>query len=220
MRWSCVLLLVLASCECERIAHAPDAPFFTSVASHTQGAVLRSLQSVLEAIHYYEGFEDSTFSPGWSTGNSAFSWSRREGPTPTFGTGPVNAKEGLYYMYTESSAPRAEGDLFDLSFTCPLSDRVHQVTWWYHMRGDGVGTLRLTNGQDVDAIAWNRSGDVSSEWQEATVELAWSGPQVVFEGVRGSNWNSDISIDDVAATRRCSSNQDEQPAGHSAAHFR
>ncbi|XP_076084487.1 uncharacterized protein LOC143055239 [Mytilus galloprovincialis] len=39
-----------------------------------------------------------------------FDWTRHQGNTPSGTTGPYNAAEGLYYIYTEASSPREFGD--------------------------------------------------------------------------------------------------------------
>ena len=41
---------------------------------------------------------------------ASFNWSRHEGSTQTTETGPSKAYSGKYYIYTEASHPRREGD--------------------------------------------------------------------------------------------------------------
>ena len=42
--------------------------------------------------------------------NDDFDWLRRDSATPTDGTGPSGAKSWSWFIYTEMSAPRVEGD--------------------------------------------------------------------------------------------------------------
>ena len=40
--------------------------------------------------------------------NDDFDWTRNRGPTDTPNTGPEQAYDGEWYMYSESSAPRVQ----------------------------------------------------------------------------------------------------------------
>ena len=42
--------------------------------------------------------------------NDEFDWLRRDSVTPTDGTGPSGAKSWRWFLYTETSSPRVEGD--------------------------------------------------------------------------------------------------------------
>lgn len=142
-----------------------------------------------------QGFESASLGPGWSTGSTGTAWTRISGGTASPDTGPSMAYEGSYYMYTETSSPRVTGDRFDLKYSCPNSTMVAQVDWWYHMYGAQMGSLILKSGRDV--VGWQKSGNQGNSWQFASV-LAWSTfTTLVFEGVRGTSFRSDVAIDDV-----------------------
>eukprot|EP00966_Prymnesium_polylepis_P331286 7386842-Prymnesium_polylepis.1 len=70
-------------------------------------------------------------------------------------------------MYVESSWPRAEGDHFDLNFTCPGADAAAvQLSWYYHMYGSAMGTLRVRSA--AGEILWSKSGDQGAVWRSAS----------------------------------------------------
>jgi len=51
---------------------------------------------------------------------SPFQWTRKSGRTPSCRTGPSSAYEGKYYMYIETSCPRAMGDMAYLTAQATL----------------------------------------------------------------------------------------------------
>ena len=146
-----------------------------------------------------EGFEDDGYlAAGWTT--SGFAWTRHSGGTPSSATGPSAAKEGDYYMYTEtschtSSNPCATGTPYLLNFTCGSPDAHIALTFWYHMSGASIGSLNVKRG-DTGEVTWSRSGTQGDTWQAARASLDSS--SFTFEGVRGQSYTGDIAIDDVA----------------------
>ena len=42
--------------------------------------------------------------------SAVFNWTRLNGTTPSFDTGPYQAYDGDYYLYIEASEPRIAGD--------------------------------------------------------------------------------------------------------------
>ena len=142
-------------------------------------------------------FEDPLWqTAGWTTGSGGHAWTRHQGATPTQTTGPTAAHGGIYYMYTETSSPRGAGDKFDLGYACPRGDQV-MVTWWYHMYGRDIGSLRLKTS--TGAISWSRSSDQGDSWQSAAVLV--SSDAFVFEAeLGGSSFRGDLAIDDVEVT--------------------
>eukprot|EP00966_Prymnesium_polylepis_P092267 2136252-Prymnesium_polylepis.1 len=146
------------------------------------------------------GFETPSLETGWTTGRSGFSWSCRGGSTPSSSTGPSSALGGSYYMYTEVSSPRSAGDLFDMSFSCPtINSSFVQLSWWYHMYGSTIGSLRLRDSS-AGRVRWTRSGNQGNAWRFA--QAALPGRAFTFEGVRGSSYTGDIALDQVTVVCR------------------
>lgn len=73
------------------------------------------------------------------------------------------------------------------------------LTFWYHMYGNGMGTLRVVipmrNGDDQ---LWSKSGYQGNQWIQALVDISTlDNYNIVFEGIRGINHRSDIAVDDI-----------------------
>ncbi|EDO44550.1 predicted protein [Nematostella vectensis] len=105
-----------------------------------------------------------------------------------------------YYILLESSSPFTQG------MTGRLVSKQYQaspaicLSFWYAMYGSTMGSLSVfvynTAGR---TRLWSRSGDQGQEWRKA--EMSISSHlffKIVFEGVRGSSYHSDIALDDVS----------------------
>ncbi|XP_023029949.2 uncharacterized protein [Leptinotarsa decemlineata] len=157
---------------------------------------------------------------GWTHDlNHDFDWRRENHDTPSgsIGTGPTfDHTKGVgadgYYMYIESSA-RNENDTARL--ISPIYDRTDQevcLEFYYHMFGSTIGSLRVYLKKakdnwtlDPNLAVFSKSGNQGDKWYRGYQHL---GPidddfQIIFEGVRGSGYVSDIAIDDVKVIMNC-----------------
>jgi len=136
-----------------------------------------------------------------------FDWTRDSGGTPSSSTGPSgdHTTGSGWYMYIETSSPRVAGDTAILESSCIdlSSGGTANLSFWYHMYGATIGTLRVDVSDDCAtwATVWSLSGNQGNVWSPADVDLtAFAGGniRVRFVGVRGSNYTGDIAIDDIA----------------------
>nr|XP_046227551.1 MAM and LDL-receptor class A domain-containing protein 1 [Scatophagus argus] len=151
------------------------------------------------------------------SGGDAFDWTRIQGPTPTFNTGPwkdhtLGTSYG-HYLYIESSAPQKFKD------TAVLLSRVFQPThqrsknlstsrqhcvlrFHYHMFGSHVLCLAVylrTTATGRGFMLWVRYGDQGNLWHRKTLYLSSVRPfQILIEGTVGDDFNGDIAIDDLS----------------------
>ncbi|XP_075906564.1 MAM domain-containing glycosylphosphatidylinositol anchor protein 1 isoform X2 [Nelusetta ayraudi] len=168
------------------------------------------------------GFEDERICGFSQDRSDDFDWTRQnhltQNPKRSPNTGPETDRSGTkegYYMYTEASRPRVQGDkarllspLFNVtSVRGPkASGRVpYCVSFYYHMKGKHIGTLnvllRTKSIASVDTQVWTKSGPQGPGWRKAFIDFSPVGPfQVVFEGIRGPGYEGDIAIDDVSIT--------------------
>ncbi|XP_066300036.1 MAM and LDL-receptor class A domain-containing protein 1-like [Branchiostoma lanceolatum] len=132
-----------------------------------------------------------------------FDWTEGQGSTGTSGTGPTadhtTQNDQGTYMFTETSSPRQPGDRARwVSQQFPAGS--HCLDFWYHMSGDQTGTLRVIV-QEMDGTettVWQQSGDQSVQWLNGKVGITGANRhRVIIEGVRGSGFRGDISIDDL-----------------------
>nr|XP_022288523.1 MAM and LDL-receptor class A domain-containing protein 1-like [Crassostrea virginica] len=152
------------------------------------------------------GFEDDKCLLRNSPSNK-YDWTRHTGSTPSSYTGPSSSKTGSVYLYAESSYPVTTGSKFHFE-TPYLEAGPRCLTFWYHMYGSSMGSLNVLRN---DTQVWTRSGDQGNSWHRAEIDIGTVGAnyRVTFEAVRGSNYTSDIAIDDVILTSlACGSSTD------------
>ncbi|XP_065198014.1 MAM and LDL-receptor class A domain-containing protein 2-like [Sycon ciliatum] len=137
-------------------------------------------------------------------------WRLRRGRTPSGGTGPGSdhtfGNSTGHYVYIETSAPFATGDKGQMtSLTMAASGPGCMLSFWYHMLGSGIGSLNVyMNNAKGQQLLWTKSSSQGTAWRNATVALnSASNYTVVFEGVRGSTWQGDISLDDIKFIGNC-----------------
>nr|XP_033506272.1 zonadhesin-like isoform X2 [Epinephelus lanceolatus] len=138
----------------------------------------------------------------------AFDWTWQSGSTPTLMTGPSADHTGDgHYLYIEASSV-TYGDTSRL-ISSECSDSGPQcLQFWYHMYGsaDTMGLhVYLLQNRFAHAV-WRKRNDQGNMWHLAQVDITTTGAfQIIFEGRRGSNEESDVAIDDVKLYRgRCS----------------
>ncbi len=146
----------------------------------------------------------------WRQGSGDnFDWTRNSGGTPSSSTGPISAYDGNYYMYTEASSPRVNGDEAHLEATFDFSSlSAPEFSFYYHMYGVSIASLHV----DVYDGSWTNDVWVANgpqqnaqadPFEQAIVDLsAWGGENNItirFRGIvgsgSGSTYYSDIAID-------------------------
>lgn len=132
---------------------------------------------------------------------NAFDWIKITGETPSYETGPSNAKTGSYYLYFETSYPVPIGA--KAQFETPyISAGPRCLQFWYHMYGGDMGTLSVLRNETQ---LWTKTGDQGNSWQRAEIDIGTSTKnyKVTFEAISGDGYRSDIAIDDVLLTSSC-----------------
>lgn len=131
-----------------------------------------------------------------------------EGSTPSVDTGPdVDHTTGTpagNYMYTEASGG-CTGRI--ANFMSPCIDlttaTAPQMVFWYHMYGATIGSLHVdifSNGTWIIDAMLPISGDHGNSWQQAAVSLVPYAGQTInvrFRAITGTDFTSDIAIDDI-----------------------
>ncbi|CAG2210664.1 unnamed protein product [Mytilus edulis] len=154
-------------------------------------------------ITYSCGFETTEQCFFKQTSHDDFDWTRGSGSTPTSGTGPTSAAEGIYYMFIEASGNFAiEQAYFTTDGTnfqaCPWC-----LSFQYHMNGKDIGTLRVFAGDKTSSLSriWIKSGQQPNpdSWKTATIDIPqYSNLRIIINAVRGYGGSlSDIAIDDI-----------------------
>ncbi|MCB0806447.1 MAG: hypothetical protein KDC05_11665, partial [Bacteroidales bacterium] len=166
-------------------------------------------EAVVGAFPYCESFENG--SGDWfNDGFDDFDWTVNSGSTPTNNTGPDNAGEGTYYLYTECDmhTPSKSANLVcDFDFTT-LAQPVLNLS--YHMFGSGIGSLTVGV---FDGSTWHNSFWQVTGQQQASSSEAWIRPTIDLSAFAGlpnvrlritgktgsSTWDTqgDIAIDHI-----------------------
>ncbi len=146
--------------------------------------------------------------------NDDTDWTPITGATRSGSTGPNRDHTGGgNYVYIEASncynhTAYLETPIFDFSQVT----KTPVLTFYYYMYGSDMGTLQIDlyyNGSWHNAIntnwngtyATNISGNQGFDWYMATVDISeaksYSDVKIRFNGLTGSQYKSDIAIDDI-----------------------
>jgi len=183
----------------------------TTVFFNVSGGCSGTCSSTVATFPYTEGFE--TGIGAWTQGTADNSdWTRQTNGTPSGSTGPSGANGGSYYLFTESSNPNFNYT-FNLKSPCfdLTSATSAQFSFYYHMFGVDMGNLNVElstdNGLTFPTLLWSQNGPVQGSngapWNLVNIDLsAYVGQTVLirFRGVTGSNYRSDMAIDDISLT--------------------
>ncbi|VDI15147.1 Hypothetical predicted protein, partial [Mytilus galloprovincialis] len=145
-------------------------------------------------------FEFGEKCPFENEGSNAINWDTNSQGTPSSNTGPSNAHGGFQYVYTEMSG-KNPGDKATMSTTSQLPTISRCMTFYYHMKGSTMGTLNIySEGTNTAKYnIWTRSGAQGDDWIKAEIDIpAINGLKMTIEGVCGSDFSSDIAIDDLS----------------------
>ena len=163
---------------------------------------------VISTFPYAQSWESGT-GLWMQSGSDQFDWTLHTGSTASAATGPSGAHDGTYYMYTETSSPRLNGDEAHLEATFNFTALQNpELSFYYHMYGSTMGSLHV----DVYDGVWNNdiwlaSGQLqtieTAPFEQAVVDLsAWGGLDNIlirFRGIAGDGsptvYYSDMAFD-------------------------
>ncbi|XP_008840205.1 apical endosomal glycoprotein [Nannospalax galili] len=109
-----------------------------------------------------------------------------------------------FFMFLDPMDPPAHGQAAHL-LTRPQVPAIPKecLSFWYHLYGPQIGTLRLAMRRDKeDILLWSRSGTHGNRWRQAWVTLhhqpeASTKYQLLFEGLR-DGYHGTMALDDMA----------------------
>ncbi|XP_064619815.1 MAM and LDL-receptor class A domain-containing protein 1-like isoform X2 [Lineus longissimus] len=193
----CVLLFILCSLHRQSLVFADG----------DTGGARRHQRDVSNAVN-------CTFDSGvcnWKQDSSdTFDWTRQRGGTPSDDTGPQkdHTTGSGYYMYTEATS-KSRGAVARL-MSPDIAQGAYCLQFMYSMRGRNMGTLNVKTKKPHEmTTVWTKNKDLGPGWSFQFLDINESTTfKLVFEGIRGSDYQSDIAIDDVSITvGKCLQNQ-------------
>ncbi|MCU0346103.1 MAG: T9SS type A sorting domain-containing protein [Saprospiraceae bacterium] len=159
-------------------------------------------------LPYSESFEAGLGAWTQAT-NDQMDWTRLSGSTPTASSGPDNAANGSFYVYTEATGfTNRTAHLLSPCFNIAGMTKF-QVTFNYHMFGSQMGTLRLQfslNGGTTWSTIWTKQGNQGNSWKPLSLNFTNNGGTSIrfrmFATTGGDR--SDMAFDNIAVTQTSS----------------
>ncbi|MCF8297277.1 MAG: hypothetical protein K9J13_07025, partial [Saprospiraceae bacterium] len=184
---------------------------------------ISNIITTLPAEETFESFtagNGSTGNPGilnngWTRFASAnYEWLVKSGGTTSTNTGPLadhtlGTSLGIY-VYAEGSGG-GTGNVCELLSPCVdlTSFTNPRLKFWYHMYGATIGSLHIDiyNGSSWTNSVYSLIGQQqtyqAASWQEAIIDISSFAGNIIkvrFRAIRGTNYTSDIAIDDAYIT--------------------
>lgn len=166
-----------------------------------------SIAPFIDDVEMHVVYDQFSKSSCWTTNNnSGVRWKIESGSPPSSSTGPSSPYSGNNYFYFESSGYNS--DEYDDLYS-PLIDisalNAPSFSYYYHRYGNDIDSLEVFID---DGNGWVKIHEVfgsdqsfqSNNWKKQVVNLSgYSGiVQVKLRGHRGSGYNGDFGIDDLA----------------------
>ncbi|XP_038071818.1 MAM and LDL-receptor class A domain-containing protein 1-like [Patiria miniata] len=151
-------------------------------------------------------FDNSDFCQYVNSANDDFDWALGSGGTPSPETGPsadhTTGTSFGFFIFTEASEPRNPLDTARLDSPKAIAPATGAcVRFWYHMYGADMGSLTVYTGDGQGGLGlarWSANSNSGNQWWETAISIDPGLEfQVSFVGERGSDFKSDIAIDDI-----------------------
>jgi|GEM_PF-3413326 len=132
-------------------------------------------------------------------GNDAGKWNRRDGTTPSNGTGPNGSEDGTWYLYSEMSS---NGHTVQFELETQNFAKLTEFKMSYHMLGAQCGDLAIVTVYDnTETVIWSTGGDQGDQWNEVVLDMSSTDAEVLRIKYSGSTgWQSDLCLDAIEIT--------------------
>ncbi|CAC5426848.1 unnamed protein product [Mytilus coruscus] len=153
---------------------------------------------------------------GWMRspkGKRIYKWKRKKGATKTKFTGPSkdHTSVSVTGIYVYSNARNGNtSDVAQLTSGPIVSGPKQCLSFWYHMYGDDIGSLRvfqLNNVKGNEKRIFIKESNQSDAWHQETIDLNKIGGtyKIRFEAIHGNGPKGDIALDDISiVNKKCS----------------
>lgn len=212
---------VATRCTTASSAYSTSVNFTTTASTPCSGTSITSYP-------YTESFDSGIGDWGHDATDDG-EWTHNSGGTPSSSTGPSSGyNSGGSYFYTEASNGQNPGFNATVNLVSPCFDLSGfeniSFSFYYHMYGGDMGDLLLDITTD-DGSTWTNlvtlSGQQQSSngdaWIERIVDLDLYAGQTIklrFQGQTGSDYRSDIAIDQLNLTATNTYYEDQDGDGY------
>ncbi|CAG2242742.1 unnamed protein product [Mytilus edulis] len=142
---------------------------------------------------------------GWKVNSGAqYTWKLHHGNTTYTSTGPdgdhTTASKNGSYFYTISKPKSKENDISDLRSVLINSRPKQCLTFWYHIYGTHINTLKVFQVENTTLnLLWSKSDSQGNKWHFKFLSLNDTGPyHIMFRATRGKGIKSEIAVDDIS----------------------
>ena len=169
--------------------------------------------SQVTTFPYHESFETGLGDWQQYSGDD-FNWTRFQGATPSYLTGPNAAFDGSWYVYTEADGHHNQVSIFYAAFNFQSAGVTNpRLTFNYHMYNglifppfipNQMGKLEVivsTDGGSTYQSIWQKNGNQGNSWYSVFLDLsaygAFNNVYVGFKATVGTGNRSDIGVDEI-----------------------
>ncbi len=159
--------------------------------------------TIISTFPYSESFETGIGDFVQNTDDD-YDWTRHTGVTPSDDTGPDQAADGNYYMYSEASDGK---NLTEFLLSMPYMNfsnvQYPSLEFKYHMYGENISSLKVQISTDQGQTwvdEWSETGNLGDAWQDANLDLSRYGNTsdiLIRFSPTTFGYYGDIAIDDV-----------------------
>lgn len=163
--------------------------------------ILVTETSPISDYPHIDDFEGASIGSWKQSTDDDIDFTVHTGGTASTGTGPSDAFEGKYYIYTEATGNYNKTAYIDIDLDLTaLIDPV--ISFAYHMYGAKQGEVKLQFSLDKANfydLGWKLSGDQGNQWIQEAVDLTilkGTKPTIRFNTTTGPSYTSDFCLDD------------------------
>ncbi|CAC5355490.1 unnamed protein product [Mytilus coruscus] len=141
-----------------------------------------------------------------TVGYERYKWTMRSGKNPKTSTGPDRDHTTLSAsgsnIYTRSQRRSKSNDTSDLLTRILVPSPKQCLTFWYHMYGEHINTLKVLQQNSTHYVQlWSKSDNQGNQCYFQSLELKYIGLyKIAFRAIRGNGYKGDIAVDDISLT--------------------
>ncbi|CAC5389543.1 unnamed protein product [Mytilus coruscus] len=150
---------------------------------------------------------------GWATEGTIYKWTQLD-VSKYYYPGPVadhthGTADGHFIRLKGSNPNIPEGMKSNLTSSTISPGGNVCFTFWYYMYEESAGTLNVyIESGNITKKHWSQSATLANSWKFANLDISKAKPyRIIFEGIRGDGYWSEIALDDILLLQRSCSDK-------------